>query len=105
MAAVLDEALVLSRTGLTSLRLELLHHIHPAHRHTHASITRAVGRLGKCLGGGGDAQTGGRMRVREGAKKGLRAGWGWGGIGEKGGEAGVKQGPAFSLFLSLSSDP
>jgi len=31
------------------------------------------------------------MRVREGAKKGLRAGWGWGGIGEKGGEAGVKQ--------------
>jgi hypothetical protein len=45
------------------------------------------------------------MRVREGAKKGLRAGWGWGGIGEKGGEAGVKQGPALSLFkgqLSLS---
>ena len=30
LAAVLDEALVLSRTGLTSLRFELLHHIHPA---------------------------------------------------------------------------
>jgi hypothetical protein len=55
------------------------------------------------------------MRVREGAKNGLRAGWGWryrregrgGGreAGEKGGEAGVKQGPALSLFkgqLSLS---
>jgi len=79
LAAVLYEALVLSRTGLTSLRLELLHHIHPAHRHTPASISRAVGRLGKCLGGGRDAQTGGRVRVREG-KGGCNEGFA-GGVG------------------------